>query len=534
MMVSKPAYEELEGRVKDSGRESIDRRRGEKTSRPSGDPVYVSKFVKPITGILVLLGLYLVSRYSYLLFHALAEIFSIVIGCGIFIIAWNSRRFLDNNYLLFLGIAYLFIGSIDLLHTLAYKGMGVFQGSGADLPTQLWISARYLESLSLFIAPFLLGRKLKVTVALLAYILATSFLLGSIFYWKIFPTCFVEETGLTLFKRISEYIISLILLASVVMLVRKHREFDAGVLRLLIVSIALTIGSELAFTFYIQVYGLSNLIGHYLKILSFYLIYKAIVETGLARPYALLFRDLKQSQDALQKTNIELEKRVEERTAELRRLSSRLLNAQEEERKRIALELHDSIGQNLTAIKYRVENAIKEMGQNKAFNAAKELEPVILVVQGAIEEVRTISMNLRPSILDDLGILATISWVCREIESIYSGIRIEKEINMEERDVPDSLKIITYRLMQEALNNIVKHSWASLINLSLERTDGRIELTIKDNGVGFDVERMLSEDRSKRGLGLSSMKERTELSGGSFSIKSKKGEGTTVRASWQL
>lgn len=532
-MVSKPTHEKSEGRARQPEKQSIDPRGVEKTLKQSEGPVYLGKLAALTAGVLVLFGLYLTSLYNYLLFHSLAELFSIVIGCGIFIIAWNSRRFLHNNYLLFLGIAYLFISGIDLLHTLAYKGMGVFRGYDANLPTQLWISARYLESFTLFIAPFFLGTKLKARFAFLGYILATFLLLASVFYWKIFPTCFIEGIGLTPFKRISEYLISLMLLGSIAMLVRKRHEFDLDVLRLLIVSIALTVASELAFTFYIHVYGLSNLIGHYLKIISFYLIYKAIVETGLAKPYALLFRDLKRSEAALQKANVELERRVEKRTAALRRLSLQLLNAQEEERKRIALELHDGIGQNLSAIKYVVENAFEEMGQDRPVDGAKALEPVISLVQGAVEEVRKISMNLRPSILDDLGILVTISWLCREIENIYSQIRIEKQISIQESEVPNSLKIVIFRLLQEALNNMTKHSQANLVILSLELTDGRIELTIKDNGVGFDVEKVLSEDRARRGLGLASMKERTELSGGSFSIVSKKGEGTTVQASWR-
>src|SRR4030067_2623723 len=89
----------------------------------------------------VLFGLYLTSLYSYLLFHSLAEMFSISIACAIFMIAWNSRRFLDHHYLLFIGIAYLFVGGLDLLHTLSYKGMGVFPGTDANLTPQLWIGA---------------------------------------------------------------------------------------------------------------------------------------------------------------------------------------------------------------------------------------------------------------------------------------------------------------------------------------------------------------------------------------------------------
>ena len=106
------------------------------------DSGITDKWVNIIGGIFVLFGLYITSLYSYLLFHSLSEIFSIAVACGIFMVAWNSRRFLDNNYLLFLGVAYLFIGGIDLIHTLAYKGMGIFQGYDANLPTQLWISSR--------------------------------------------------------------------------------------------------------------------------------------------------------------------------------------------------------------------------------------------------------------------------------------------------------------------------------------------------------------------------------------------------------
>ena len=245
----------------------------------------------------VFVGLYLSSRYNYLLFHSLAEIFSILVACGIFVVAWNARRFLDNLYLLFIGIAYLFVGGLDLLHTLAYKGMGVFQGYGTDLPTQLWIAARYLESLSLLVAPLFLGRKLKVNFVFLGYSLAFSLLLGSIFYWNVFPTCFVEGTGLTSFKKVSEYVISVILCASIVALVRKRRDFDTDVLRLLITSICVTIGSEVAFTLYVHAYGFANLIGHYFKIVSFYLIYRAFIETGLRRPYSLLFRSLQESEE---------------------------------------------------------------------------------------------------------------------------------------------------------------------------------------------------------------------------------------------
>lgn len=261
------------------------------------------RFYLPVAlGAVVLAGLYLISQRNYVLFHSLAETFSIVIAFCIFIIAWNARRVMENSYLLFLGIAYLFVGGLDLIHTLAYTGMGVFRDSTTDLPTQLWIGARCTEGLSLAIAPLFLGRRLRVEVVLLAYAVVFAGFIGSIFYWDVFPTCFVEGRGLTAFKKISEYGISFVLLGSIMTLVRRREHFDAGVLRLLIASIALTIASELAFTFYIHAYGLANLVGHFLKIVSFYLIYKALIETGLRRPYNLLFRELKQREEALEES----------------------------------------------------------------------------------------------------------------------------------------------------------------------------------------------------------------------------------------
>jgi PAS domain S-box-containing protein len=815
-----------------------------------------------LLGFSILFGLYLTSLYSYLLFHSLAEIFSIIIACGIFMIAWNSRRFLDNHYLLFIGIAYLFVGGLDLLHTLAYKGMGVFSGYDANLPTQLWIAARYLQSISLLLAPLWIGRKLKINPMLLAYGVVVALLLLAIFPWRIFPDCFMEGRGLTPFKKISEYIISLILMTAIVLLIQRRKEFDPIVFRLLSRAILTTIAAEVAFTFYESVYGLPNLVGHLFKVVSFYLIYKALIETGLVRPYDLLFRNLKKSEEALRfseskfskafrsspspitisslaegryievndsflqlmgysreevighttldlniwnqpedrakmreilqeqrairnlecafrtksgevrvallaaeiievngephilvvtnditerkkmeedlrRTRDELEIRVRQRTAELaeinealqmkiverkeienriratndllnlfpkkssrkeyldavvdllrswsqcrclgirillekgqipyesyvgfsqefwesenwlsvkndqcvciriisgnpdpqdapfvtpagsfrcgnmvqfmatlsaedrlrfrcicpqsgfrsvaviplryrekvlgaihladeregniplrvvefiesvssligeavhrfnlednlresesrlHHLSSQLLTAQENERRRIARELHDSIGQSLAATKFILEKKLSQLSKGSP-PPGVTLEDVIPMIQNAIEESRRISMDLWPSVLDDLGILSAISWFCRQFEIVYSSISIEKQLDMQEDEVPVPLKVVIYRVLQETLNNIAKHSQADRVYISLWKQDGKIELTIEDNGIGFDPE------TSRKGLGLVSMKERVELSGGMLAIESDLGSGTTIRATWTI
>ncbi len=248
-------------------------------------------------GLLLLLFLYVVSRYNYLLFHSLAEIFSITIAWSLFVIGWNSRHLTDNRAFVFIGIAYLFIGSIDLMHCLSYKGMGVIDKEwGANPATQLWIAARLMESISLFIFPLLFFKHIRHHVTIIIYFVITALIFATIFYWKIFPDCFIEGTGLTFFKKACEYIICIILLFAGFLLYQKRKKLDQTVYRLMLFSIVITIFEELAFTLYTSVYGYFNLAGHYFKILSFFLVYLALIKTGIKKPYDTLFRELNKSE----------------------------------------------------------------------------------------------------------------------------------------------------------------------------------------------------------------------------------------------
>ncbi len=143
-------------------------------------------------------------------------------------------------------------------------------------------------------------------------------------------------------------------------------------------------------------------------------------------------------------------------------------------------------------------------------------------------------MDLRPSMIDDLGLLPTLSWFVNRFGEVYSQIRTQLNMPVEEQEIPSALKIVIYRITQEAMNNIAKHSRADLVRVSLLKRDAEMEVTIHDNGHGFSLEKVNSQESTRTGLGLSSMKERTELSGGSFEIESNEGHGTTVRASWPL
>jgi hypothetical protein len=166
---------------------------------------------------------------------------------------------------------------------------------------QLWIGARYMESITLLIAfTFLGSKKLPGVEQIFAvYFLMTALLVASIFSWKIFPVCFIEGIGLTSFKKISEYLICAILVMALYLLYRHQEKFERKTYHILFASIICTIISELAFTFYISNYGFSNLIGHYFKIFSFLLVYLAIIKTGIERPFELIFRELKESNQNL-------------------------------------------------------------------------------------------------------------------------------------------------------------------------------------------------------------------------------------------
>ncbi len=246
--------------------------------------------VAAVTGLL-----YLSSLPNYLLFHSMAELFSIVIAGSVFIIAWNSRRYQQNKYLTYLGIAYLFIALLDLLHTLSYKGMAVFTDY-SYYANQVWIATRYIESATLFAIFMLTSRREtpeRYGLVFIVYSVITTAAILSIFVYKVFPVCFIEEEGQTLFKQVSEFVIIGILAAATVTLCKRKHQFELKVFRWLIWSIVLTIASELFFTFYISNYGISNFFGHIFKIGSFYLVYKAIIETGIERPMDLIFNRLK-------------------------------------------------------------------------------------------------------------------------------------------------------------------------------------------------------------------------------------------------
>lgn len=281
--------------------------------------------------IVAILCLYVSSLSSYLLFHSLIEITTIVIAFALLTLTWNTSRFLPTGYLKILGIGYGFIALIDLLHALTFKGMGISLAYGANLPTQLWIAARCLQALLLLVAPFYVRRNLNERILLIIAAFVTTSAVALVFS-GFFPDCYIEGKGLTQFKIVSEYVISLLLVVALVLISRVRSAFKSNIFALIVASIICTIGAELAFTSYISVYGHANMIGHFLKLVAFALLYQALVATGLKEPYELIFHDLKEAERALRDNQEHLEEMVHERTTELEN-ANRLLESEVEEHK---------------------------------------------------------------------------------------------------------------------------------------------------------------------------------------------------------
>jgi PAS domain S-box-containing protein len=219
---------------------------------------------------------------------------------------------------------------------------------------------------------------------------------------------------------------------------------------------------------------------------------------------------------------------------ELRSLAEQLINAQENERKRIARDMHDSLGASLAALKYKVEDLVHNLPDRDPQQINAALSSLISIIQETIAEARRMQNDLRPPHLDELGILPTLAWLSREYQKVYSRIAVEERLEVREVDVPERLKVVVFRITQEALNNTGKHARASQVRICLSREQNELKLVIEDNGVGFGFNGPSERVARLEGMGLSSMKERAELSGGSFSLKSHPGEGTVIEVSWPL
>ena len=222
---------------------------------------------------------------------------------------------------------------------------------------------------------------------------------------------------------------------------------------------------------------------------------------------------------------------ISERTAALETLSARILSSDEMEKKKLAFGLHDGLAQTLLAIKTRIEHHLAQLADSKADDEA--LTSIMPLLQRAIEDVQTFATGLRPSILDDHGLLPTIDWFCREFERQHPTITVAEEISVQENDVPAPLRIVIYRIIESGFLNIARYEDTDRIELALRLEDGAVTLAIEDTAQDSRYAATAKRDTgSTLRVRFAEAQERTILSGGSFTIGRSKAGGVTLRASW--
>lgn len=210
----------------------------------------------------------------------------------------------------------------------------------------------------------------------------------------------------------------------------------------------------------------------------------------------------------------------------LRTLSQQLMDAQESERRHIARELHDEIGQALTMAKMNLQAITR--GFDPVL-IAQRTEESIRIIEQTLQQVRNLSLNLRPSLLDDLGLVSALRWYL-DRQAKGSGFVLHFSADLLNKRLPADIETACFRIVQEAITNIIKYSQAKEVDVDLKQGDKFLELTVRDTGIGFDVESAQARAVQGGSLGLLSMAERASLVGGTFSIQSEPGKGTEIRA----
>jgi len=496
--------------------------------------------------VFFLIGTYVASINNYPFFHSIVEGLSIVISFTVFAIAWNSRKYIEDGYLVVIGIAYLFIGFIDFMHTLAYKGMNVFPEFDANLPTQLWIAARYFESITILVVVWLVGRKKSVNeVKLFIFFTVLTIAINySIFFSDLFPVCFVEGQGLTPFKRFSEYIIILILGIASVSIIRKRKLFAENIARLILLSIIMTMISELAFTFYIDSYGLSNLIGHYFKIVSFYFIYQAIVVTGIREPYNLIFKELMDKNEKMEILNGQLQKSAEA-VEQAVQTKSKYLSVMSHE---MRTPLNGILGfTQLIKFTPITEEQLGYVDQiTVSANVLRQNIDNILDMEKYL--ARKMLYIAKPGYLKEIldEKLTFFDGLCKERGlAFHSSINIDNELKV----LVDKDKIS--QLLNNLVSNAVKFTEEGHIDLSITsetKDEGvHVEMQVRDTGIGISeadqkkvfesyvqVGQMQPLKYGGSGLGLSICKEIVSYYDGEIKVKSELNKGTSFYINFWL
>ena len=469
-------------------------------------------------------GLAATRQYSYLLFHTLAELYSIIIAATYFVIAWTTRNMNQDRSIAALGVSYLFIAVLDLFHTLGFAGMNLFPGY-AYPANQLWVIGRFLEAGSLLSFSFLHSRSRWLLPGILvlggAYSAAG---LASVFVFRNFPACFVAGLGQTPFKVAAEAGIILALGAAAIVLVSRRRLYSSRIFRYLFWSIILTLISELTFALYLTNYDWLNMVGHLLKIASFYLVYRSIILTGLERPQEVVYSELSRRAEDLQRANHAKNSLLSILSHDLRGPLSGIRGASE-------LLLEDD---RFDRSEER-DSFLREIG--KTAGGALDL------VEQVLSWARMQGEDLVPHIERiDLGSVLDEQTNLLEESAHGKGIKIERPPGEERLDA-DSDRDMLGAIARNLLSNAIKFTpRGGSIRVSAGRRGESLVISVRDTGVGLTEDaraRLFQVDRRLRGLGTEGERgsgfglvlssEFAERLGGRIEVDSEPGRGSEFR-----
>lgn len=446
---------------------------------------------------------YAMKLASYLPFHMFAETFSIVVAIMIFGITWNAFSPERPGGMIALSCAMLAAGLIDFGHMLSVTDMPAFvTPSGPEKGIAFWLSARLVVAVG-FAAAALHGEAPLRPAGLRYLVLGTALGITVLTYWVTLfhldwlPRTFVPGTGLTAAKMAVEYLIIGVLIVPAIVFCRRARRTRTALDIGLFAAVSVAILSEMHFVIYAAAHDLFQVFGHAYKIVAFLILWRAVFVISVREPFE-----------------------------KLKELSRRAVAIQEEERRRLATVVHDVISPNLAATKIQCDMIRAEL----SLQAQEKLHPRFEDVRALIDDtdacMRDLCSELRHPMLDYSGLLpAVASYVDRF--SARTGIPVSLTASDSSTRLPGDVESTLFRIVQEALTNCAKHAKPENVRIDLRHDAKRATLTIEDNGKGFAPEDLASS-RSTPGHGLLSMRERTELAGGRFSLESVLGHGTRI------
>lgn len=480
---------------------------------------------------------FVISPQTYLPLHTVAEIFAVVVALLVFACAWHAGGNRQPGNVLVLGGAFLCVGLLDLGHLLSFHGMPDFvTPSGPEKAINFWLAGRFVEALALLIAVSTVFRPL--TSAPRHLMLAVSLTLTAVIYWAVLfhpnhlPNTFIPGEGLTSLKVGAEYLIVALHIAAAAALLRpsaRKRDFDTANLFAAAVAMAL---SELFFTGYKSVTDLYNLMGHVYKVLAYVFVYRAVFVDSVRRPVQALLaaeeREKQLLQGALVETTTELAL-TEQRYTYLRELAAHRERIKEEERKRIARDIHDDLGQTLLALRIDVSMFAAKTARSHPRLHGK-VSTVLSSIDAATKSMRAIINDLRPPVLD-LGLVAAIEWQAQEFRR-RTGIPCDLDVDNDDFDenLDESRAAALFHVVQESLSNIIRHAQATQVSIAVRTEPGMLHMTIADDGIGIST----AAPKKTNSFGLAGIEERINALDGRFSVDSAPGQGTRLRFSVPL